>query len=168
MRSEQIAMDESIPMTRSGYNKLKAELEQMETVQMPAIADKIAHARSEGDLSENAEYHAQREAQGLLQAKINLVKTKLSRANIIDPSTLPRDQVSFGATVVVRDPDLDDEETFTLVGAGEEDYNQGRILTNSPLGQALIGRKIGEVVDVPAPKGTYQLEIVQIRFEFAE
>jgi transcription elongation factor GreA len=161
-------MDEIVPMTRSGYNKLKAELEQMETVQMPAIAEKIGQARSEGDLSENAEYHAQREAQGLLQAKINLVKTKLSRASIIDPTTLPRDQVSFGATVVVRDPDLDDEETYTLVGAGEEDYNEGRILTNSPLGQALIGRKIGDVVDVPAPKGTYQLEIVQIRFDFVE
>ena len=161
-------MDEYIPMTRTGYNKLKAEMEHMETVLMPAIAEKIAHARAEGDLSENAEYHAQREAQGLLQAKINLVKTKLSRANIIDPATLPRDQVSFGATVIVKDPDLGDEEVFTLVGAGEENYNEGRILTNSPLGQALIGRKIGEVVDVPAPKGTYQLEIVSIRFEFFE
>jgi transcription elongation factor GreA len=161
-------MDESIPMTRSGYNKLKSELEHMETVLMPAIAEKIAHARSEGDLSENAEYHAQREAQGLLQAKINLVKTKLSRASIIDPATLPRDQVSFGATVVVRDPDLGDDEVFTLVGAGEEDYNLGRILTNSPLGQALLGKKIGQVVDVPAPKGTYQLEIIEIRYEFAD
>ncbi|HZL91687.1 MAG TPA: transcription elongation factor GreA [Pirellulaceae bacterium] len=161
-------MDDSIPMTRSGYNKLKAELTHMETVLMPAIAEKIAHARSEGDLSENAEYHAQREAQGLLQAKINLVKTKLSLANIIDPASLPRDQVSFGATVVVKDPDLGDEEVFTLVGAGEEDYNQGRILSNSPLGQALLGKKIGQVVDVPAPKGTYQLEIMQIRYEFAD
>jgi transcription elongation factor GreA len=161
-------MDEFIPMTRSGYNKLKAELDHMETVLMPAIAEKIAHARSEGDLSENAEYHAQREQQGLLQAKINLIKTKLSRATIIDPATLPRDQVSFGATVVVKDPDLGDEEVFTLVGAGEEDYNLGRILVNSPLGQALLGKKIGQVVDVPAPKGTYQLEIVDIRYEFAE
>lgn len=161
-------MDEYIPMTRTGYNKLKAEMDHMESVLMPAIAEKIASARAEGDLSENAEYHAQREAQGLLQAKINLVKSKLSRANIIDPATVPRDQVSFGATVVVKDPDLGDEEVFTLVGAGEEDYNQGRILTNSPLGQALIGKKIGQVVDVPAPKGTYQLEIVEIRFDFAE
>lgn len=161
-------MDDYIPMTRSGYNKLKAEMQHMETVLMPAIAEKIAHARSEGDLSENAEYHAQREAQGLLQAKINLIKTKLTQATIIDPSTLPRDQVSFGATVVVKDPDLGDEEVFTLVGVGEEDYNLGRILANSPLGQALNGKKVGQVVDVPAPKGTYQLEIVDIRFEFVE
>jgi transcription elongation factor GreA len=161
-------MDEYIPMTRSGYNKLKAEMQHMESVLMPAIAEKIASARAEGDLSENAEYHAQREAQGLLQAKINLIKSKLSRANIIDPSKLPRDQVSFGATVVVKDPDLGDEEVFTLVGAGEENYNEGRILTDSPLGQALIGRKLGDTVDVPAPKGTYQLEIVEIRFEFVE
>ena len=161
-------MDDYVPMTRTGYNKLKAEMEHMESVLMPAIAEKIASARAEGDLSENAEYHAQREAQGLLQAKINLVKSKLSRANIIDPATLRRDQVSFGATVVVKDPDLGDEEIFTLVGAGEENYNEGRILTDSPLGQALIGRKPGEVVDVPAPKGTYQLEIVSIRFDFVD
>src|SRR4026207_1202431 len=99
------AMDEYVPMTRNGFNKLKAETEQMERVEMPAIAEKIAAARSEGDLKENAEYHAQREAQGLLQAKINLIKGKLARAQIIDPATLPRDQVCFGATVTVKDVD---------------------------------------------------------------
>ena len=91
-------MDDYVPMTRSGFNKLKADLERMEGVEMPLIAEKIGAARSEGDLKENAEYHAQREAQGLLQARINLIKSKLSKANIIDPSTLPKDQVSFGAT----------------------------------------------------------------------
>src|SRR5262245_32193179 len=116
-------MDDTVPMTRAGFAKLKAEAERMENVEMPAIAEKIAAARSEGDLSENAEYHAQREAQGMLQAKINLIKTKLARATIIDTSTLPRDQVCFGATVVVKDVDLGDEEEYTLVGAGEEDYN---------------------------------------------
>ena len=161
-------MDEFIPMTRTGYNKLKAEMEHMETVLMPAIAEKIASARAEGDLSENAEYHAQREAQGLLQAKINLVKSKLSRANIIDPATLPRDQVSFGATVVVKDPDLGDEEVFTLVGAGEEDYDQGRILTNSPLGAGLLGKKIGQTAKIPAPKGSYELEILSISFGYLD
>lgn len=161
-------MDDYIPMTRSGFNKLKADLERMEGVEMPAIAEKIGAARSEGDLKENAEYHAQREAQGLLQARINLIKSKLSKANIIDPSTLPKDQVSFGATVVVKDVDLGDEEEYTLVGSGEEDYDRARILVTSPLGQGLLGKKIGETATIPAPKGSYDLEIVAIRFDFLE
>ncbi len=161
-------MDEYIPMTRAGFNKLKADMERMDGVEMPAIAEKIGAARSEGDLKENAEYHAQREAQGLLQARINLIKSKLSKANIIDPSTLPKDQVSFGATVVVKDVDLGDEEEYTLVGSGEEDYNRARILVTSPLGQGLLGKKIGDTATIPAPKGSYDLEIVAIRFDFLE
>ena len=161
-------MDEYVPMTRGGFNKLKADLERMEGVEMPAIAEKIGTARGEGDLKENAEYHAQREAQGLLQARINLIKSKLSKANIIDPSTLPKDQVSFGATVVVRDVDLGDEEEYTLVGSGEEDYNRGRILVTSPLGQGLLGKKIGQTATIPAPKGTYDLKVVSIRFDYLE
>jgi transcription elongation factor GreA len=161
-------MEEYVPMTREGFNKLKAEAERMESVQMPAIAEKIAAARAEGDLKENAEYHAQREAQGLLQAKINLIKTKLARAQIIDPATMPRDQVCFGATVIVKDADVGDEEEYTLVGAGEEDYDKGRILVTSPLGQGLIGKRIGETANIPAPKGSYDLEVVAIRFDYLE
>lgn len=161
-------MDEYVPMTREGYNKLKADMERMDGVEMPAIAEKIGAARSEGDLKENAEYHAQREAQGLLQAKINLIKGKLARAQIIDPSTLPRDQVCFGATVTVKDVDLGDEEEYTLVGAGDEDYNKGRILVTSPLGQGLLGKKIGDTAEIPAPKGSYELEVVSISFEYLE
>src|SRR3954469_12963343 len=108
-----MTMDDYVPMTRAGFNKLKAEMEQLDREQMPAIAEKIAAARAEGDLRENAEYHAQREAQGLLQAKINLIKSKLSKAQIIDPATLPRDQVAFMATVVVKDLAYGDEETYT-------------------------------------------------------
>lgn len=161
-------MDDYVPMSREGFNKLKADLERMEDVEMPAIVEKIASARSEGDLKENAEYHAQREAQGMLQAKINLVKTKLARAQIIDPATLPRDQVCFGSTVIVKDVDLGDEEEYTLVGAGEEDYDKGRILVTSPLGQGLLGKRIGETAEIPAPKGSYELEVVAIRFDFLE
>ena len=161
-------MDDYVPMSREGFNKLKADLERMEGVEMPAIAEKIAEARSEGDLKENAEYHAQREAQGMLQAKINLVKGKLARAQIIDPATLPRDQVCFGSTVIVKDVDLGDEEEYTLVGAGEEDYDKGRILVTSPLGQGLLGKRIGETAEIPAPKGSYELEVVAIRFDFLE
>jgi transcription elongation factor GreA len=161
-------MEDSVPMTREGFNKLKAEMERMDRVEMPAIAEKIAAARAEGDLKENAEYHAQREAQGLLQAKINLIKSKLARAQIIDPATLPRDQVSFGATVTVRDVDLGDEEEYTLVGAGEEDYNNGRILVTSPLGQGLLGKRIGDRAEIPAPKGSYELEILSISYAWLE
>lgn len=161
-------MDDYFPMTREGYNKLKAEVERLEQVEMPAIAEKIAAARAEGDLRENAEYHAQREAQGLLQAKINLLKTKLARAQIIDPATLPRDQVAFGATVTVRDVEFGDEEEYTLVGAGEEDYDRGRILVTSPLGQGLLGKRVGERAVIPAPKGSYELEILAIRFDYLE
>src|SRR5262245_39152545 len=163
-----MAMDDYVPMTREGFNKLKADVERMDSVEMPAIAEKIAAARSEGDLKENAEYHAQREAQGLLQAKINLIKSKLARAQIIDPATLPRDQVCFGATVVVKDVDFGDEEEYTLVGAGDEKYDKGRILLTSPLGQGLVGKRIGDKAEIPAPKGSYELEVVAIRFDYLE
>jgi transcription elongation factor GreA len=161
-------MEDYVPMTRTGFNKLKAEAERMERVEMPAIAEKIAAARAEGDLKENAEYHAQREAQGMLQARINLLKTKLARAQIIDPSKLPRDQVCFGSTVTVKDVDMGDEEEYTLVGAGDEDYDKGRILLTSPLGQGLVGKRIGEKAEIPAPKGSYELEIIAIRFDYLE
>jgi len=161
-------MDDYVPMTREGFNKLKSDADRMENVDMPAITEKIAAARAEGDLKENAEYHAQREAQGLLQAKINLLKSKLARAQIIDPATLPRDQVCFGSTVTVKDTDFGDEEQYTLVGAGEEDYDKGRILVTSPIGQGLLGKRIGEKAQIPAPKGSYELEVLSIKFDFLE
>ena len=134
-------MNDPVYMTREGYDKLRAEVENMENVQMPAIAEMIAQARGEGDLSENAEYHAQRENQGMTQAKINLLKDKLRRAQIIDPSKVNREVAAFGATVKVRDLDFDDEEEFTLVGTGEDDPDKGRIQVTSPLGQGLVGRQ---------------------------
>jgi len=158
-------MSDYIPMTQAGYNKIKAELERLDNIEMPAIAEKIAEARAEGDLRENAEYHAQREKQGLTQAKINLLRDKLSRATIIDPSTLPKDEVVFGCTVKVKDLDFDDEEEFTLVGAGEEDYDTGKILVTSPIGQGLLGKKIGQTAEIAAPKGTIKFEVVDIRWD---
>lgn len=160
-----MSMSEFIPMTRAGYEKIKAEVEHLEGVEMPAIAARIAAARSEGDLSENAEYHGARESQGLLQAKINLLRDKLARASLVDPSKLPKDEVVFGATVVVKDLEFDDEEVFILVGAGEEDYDAGKILVTSPLAQGLLGKKKGERTEIPVPKGTMRFEIIDIRFE---
>jgi transcription elongation factor GreA len=158
-------MADNIPMTRKGYEKKKAELAHMDGVLMPDIAEKIAQARGEGDLKENAEYHAQREAQGQLQAKINLLRDQLARAAIYDPSTSPKDQVAFGATVTVKDLAYGDEEEYTLVGSGEEDYDKGKILVTSPVGQGLLGKKIGQVAEIAAPKGKIRFEVVAIRYE---
>ena len=158
-------MSDVIPMTRTGYDKIKAELDHLEGVELPAIIARVATARNEGDLNENAEYHGARESQGLLQAKINLLRDKLARATLVDTSKLPKDEVVFGATVVVKDLDFGDEEIFVLVGAGEEDYDAGRILVTSPLAQGLLGKKKGEKAEIPVPKGTMSFEILEIRFE---
>ncbi|HEX3655717.1 MAG TPA: transcription elongation factor GreA [Pirellulales bacterium] len=153
-----------IPVSRTGYEKLMADLKHMEEVEMPAIAVRIAEARAAGDLRENAEYHGARETQGMLQAKINLLRDKLSRADIVDMSQLPKDEVAFGCTVVVKDLDFGDQEEFTLVGAGDEDYDAGRILITSPLAQGLVGKKVGQRAEIDVPAGTMKFEIVEIRF----
>jgi len=155
----------SVPMTREAYHRKRTEVELMEGDQMSAITEKIAEARAEGDLKENAEYHAQREAQGLLQAKINQIKGELSRAQIIDMANVPRDEVAFGATVKVLDLDFDDEEEMTLVGAGDEDYDAGKYLITSPIGQGLLGSKIDDIVEIDVPAGTMRFKIIEIRYE---
>jgi transcription elongation factor GreA len=158
-------MSDRMPMTRTGYDKIKAEIYELENEQMPVIEKRIGAARAEGDLSENAEYHGARESQGLLQAKINMLKDKIARADIIDVSTLPKDQVVFGVTVKVKDLDFGDTEEFTLVGAGEEDYDAGKILVTSPLAQGLIGKKIGDKVAIEVPAGTNRFQVLDIRIE---
>jgi len=158
-------MHSSVPMTREGFNKIKAEVQRLENEELPLVTEKIAEARAEGDLKENAEYHAQRENQGMLMAKINELKTKLASASIIDPSTLPKDEVVFGCTVTVEDAIHGDEESFTLVGAGEEDYNRGRILVTSPMGQGLIGKKIGQIAEIQAPAGMIKFKVINISFD---
>jgi transcription elongation factor GreA len=157
-------MDDRIPMTREGYEKLKKDLERMENGEMLAVAKRIAAARDMGDLSENAEYHAAREDQGILQAKINALKGKLSHAFIVDKSTLPTDSVVFGCRVRVKDLELDEEEWFHLVGPGEEDYTQNKILTSSPIGQGLVGKKLGQIAEIQVPKGVIRFEILEISF----
>ncbi len=158
-------MSERIPMTRAGYNKLKAELDELQNEKMPEIERRIGAARAEGDLSENAEYHGARESQGLLLAKINLLRDKLARAAIMDPAKVPKNQVAFGCTVIVKDLDFGDTEEFTLVGAGEEDYDNGRINVASPLAQGLVGKKVGDQVEVAVPAGVNRFEVLEIRFE---
>jgi transcription elongation factor GreA len=156
-------MSERVPMTRTGYDKLKADLEQLHAVELPKILERLANARAEGDLSENAEYHGAQESRGLIEARINVLRDKLSRAVLLDPAQFPKDQVAFGSTVRVKDLNFDDEEEFTLVGAGEEDYDSGKILITSPLAQGLVGKKIGEQVEISVPQGTLKFEILEIR-----
>ena len=153
---------ERIPMSREGYEKLKADLDRMQNVEMIEVAKRIAAAREHGDLSENAEYHAAREDQGMLQARINQLKDKLSRAYFVDRNNLPSDTVVFGARVQVKDLDLGGEETFELVGPGDEDYDNNKILTSSPIAQGLLGKKRGDVAEIQAPMGKLRFEILDI------
>jgi transcription elongation factor GreA len=161
-------MSDRIPMTRAGYDKLKAELDHMQNVEMPVLEERVGKARAEGDLSENAEYHGARESLQLFRARVNALRDKLSRAVIVDSSRVPKDEVGFGATVVVKDLDLDEDEEFTLVGAGEEDYLAGKILVTSPLAQGLVGKKAGDVAEIAVPKGTIRYQIVEIRYADAQ
>lgn len=158
-------MSDRIPMTQEAYNRIKAEVEELDNVEMPKIAAKIGEARAEGDLKENAEYHAQRENQGMLQARINEKKSQLARAMIIDMSKVNKSQISFGATVKIKDLDFDDEEEFTLVGEGDEDYDTGKIKCTSPIGRGLLGKKVGETAEIEAPKGVIKFEVLEIRYE---
>ena len=151
------------PITREGHDKLKKEIEELET-ELVKVTEAVAEAREEGDLKENAEYHGQRERQGYIQAKINQLKSKLAGCTIVDKSSLPKGVVTFGSTVTVKDIDLDDEETYEFVGPGEEDYNGDvmKILTTSPIATALMHKKVGDTVTVEIPNGTIDLEIVKI------
>jgi len=157
-------MSDRIPMTRAGYDKLKAELDHMQNVEMPKLEERVALARAEGDLSENAEYHGARESLQLLRARAAVLRDKLARATIVDPSKVAKDEVAFGCTVTVKDLDTGEEEQFTLVGAGEEDYAAGKILVTSPLAQGLVGKKAGDRAEIQVPMGTMRFEILSIRF----
>ncbi|MCR4411859.1 MAG: transcription elongation factor GreA [Thermoguttaceae bacterium] len=151
-------------MTRAGYDKLKAELDRLEHDEMRVLEERVARARAEGDLSENAEYHGARESLAMLHARANVLRDKLARAVIVQSPQGSKDEVAFGATVVVKDLDLDEQEEFTLVGAGEEDYAAGKILVTSPLAQGLVGKKVGDVAEIRVPMGIMRYEILEIRF----
>ncbi|MFV0445812.1 MAG: transcription elongation factor GreA [Planctomycetaceae bacterium] len=152
------------PITREGYDKLVAEIKRLESEVMPQIAQAIAEARAEGDLRENAEYHGQREEQGRVHAKIQQLKTTLSLCDIVEKADMPKGVVTFGSTVTVKDLDLDDLEKYEFVGPGEEDYDGPvmKILTTSPIAKGLLGKKVGDVVEVDVPRGKMRLEVTEI------
>ena len=156
---------DAIPMTREGYNKIRAEIDRMETDEMPVILERLASARAEGDLKENAEYHGARESQGLLQARINELKSKLSRATIIDTSTMPQDEIRFGATITVKRKGGRGQQVYTLVGAGEENYEEGKILVTSPLAQGFLGKKKGDTAEIEVPAGLAEFAILDVVYE---
>ena len=155
-------MSDSIPMTRDGYNKLRQELDRMEQDEMPVIVARIAEARAEGDLKENAEYHGARESQGLLQARINELKGKLSRAVIMDMASGPQDEIRFGVRFKVKRLSNGMTEEYELVGVGEEDFDEGKILSTSPLGRGFAGKKVGQTAEIEVPAGLLKFEILSI------
>ena len=156
--------DDSIPMTREGYDKLRGELERFRGPMMIEITKRVATAREMGDLSENAEYHAAREDQGQLSARINELADRIARAVIVDPSALPKDRVVFGSRVKVKDLEFNEDETFELVGPGQENPEKGRILSTSPIGEGLLGKKKGDTAEIPIPSGKLRYKILEISF----
>jgi transcription elongation factor GreA len=155
---------EKIPMTPAGLITLEDELRQLRSIERPAVIRAIAEARDHGDLSENAEYHAARERQSFIEGRITELEDIISRAQVIDASTLSGDIVRFGATVTLADEDNDDESIFRIVGQHEADIRSGLLSVHSPLGRALIGKHIGESVEVSTPGGSKSYEIVNVRF----
>jgi transcription elongation factor GreA len=156
-------MLEKVPITPGGAQRLREEVSRLKE-ERPRISREIGIAREHGDLSENAEYHAAKERQGLVEARIKDLEDKLARAEIIDPSKLSGDRVRFGATVTLTNLDTDEETTYQIVGADEADINQGTISISAPLSRALIGKSLGDEVVVTLPAGTRRYEIGNIEF----
>jgi transcription elongation factor GreA len=158
-----MATVEKMPMLKEGYELISKELVRLKTIERPEVIDAIEEARAHGDLSENAEYHAAKERQGQIEATIADYEDRMSRAVVIDPSELSGDKVVFGATVTLIDED-DKPIRYQIVGQIEADAKKGRISYNSPLGRALIGRKLGDDVEVTVPSGDRYYAVDKIEF----
>ncbi len=155
---------EKIPMTPEGLTQLESELRRLRIDERPAIIRAIAEAREHGDLSENAEYHAARERQSFIEGRIAELEDIISRADPIDSSRMNNDIIRFGATVMLADEDTEDESTYRIVGSHESDVGGGRLSITSPLGRALIGKRLGEIVEVTTPRGYKSYEVVKIAY----
>lgn len=156
---------DKVPMTLEGFTNLETELKRLKTVERPEIIKAIATAREHGDLSENAEYHAARERQGFVEGRVGDIEDMVRRAEVIDVSKLSGKIIKFGATVKVADEDTDEENTYQLVGEHEADISAGRLSITSPLSRALIGKTIGDSVEVMSPGGTRSYEILNVRYK---
>ena len=157
-------MVDKVPMTVPGYAALEAELKRRQQEERPRIIQAISEARSHGDLSENAEYHAAKESQSLNEGRIAELEDKLSRAEVIDVTKLSGATVKFGATLTLVDEDTDEEKTYQIVGEAEADVKSGKVSITSPIARALIGKKVGDTVEVNTPGGGKSYEVLKVAF----
>ncbi len=154
-----------VPMTGRGYSRLEEELRRLKTVERPKVIRALEDARGHGDIAENAEFHAAKERQAYVEGRVMELEDKLSRAEVIDVSKLSGEVVQFGATVTLADEDTDEESTYQIVGADESDIKAGLLSVTSPLGRALIGKSVGDLVDVSTPSGAKSYEIIKVRYK---
>ena len=158
-------MSNKIPMTADGYAKLESELNDLKSTARPQVIQAIAEAREHGDLSENAEYHAARDRQSFIEGRVAEIEDTLARAEVIDVSKLSGDTVKFGATVTLADEDTDAETTYQIVGEVEADVKEGRIAVTSPIARGIIGRRVGDSVEIETPGGAKGFEIVDVAYQ---
>ncbi len=155
----------SVPITVLGKKKLEEELKQLKTVERPKVIQEIATARAHGDLSENAEYDAAKEKQSFIEGRISEIDDKLARAQVVDPKSIKSDRIVFGATMLLKDADTEEEKSYQIVGVDEVDIKAGKLSIESPIARQLLNKKVGDVVVVKVPKGEMEYEILEIRFE---
>ncbi len=153
----------NIPISKKGFQDLENELERLKK-ERPAVIQAIKEAREEGDLKENAGYDAARERQGMLEARISYIESRMAQFNVIDVTTLSGNKAIFGATVTVEDLESGEQKSFTLLGPDEADYTQGSISVQSPVGKALLGKEVGDEIYVDAPRGRINYEVIDIQF----
>ena len=158
-------MSERVPITANGLARLEEELRYLRTTARPEIIKAIAQAREHGDLSENAEYHAARERQSFIEGRVAELEDKTSRAEVIDVASLSGDTVKFGATVTLADEDTDEEMTYQIVGEVESDIREGRLSITAPLCRAIIGKSVGDSVEVSTPKGEKGYEVIKVEYK---
>jgi transcription elongation factor GreA len=156
---------ERVPMTVEGFNTLESELQRLKSEERPRIIQQIAEARAHGDLSENAEYHAAKEAQGLNEARVADLEDSLGRADVIDTSKLSGDTVKFGATVTLVDEDTEEKVKYKIVGDFEASVREGKISISSPIARALIGKSKNDTAEVTTPKGSRSYQILKIEWK---
>ena len=153
---------ERIPTTREGFEKMRDEIRQLEEVEMPKIAQKIADARAEGDLSENAEYHMAKQRQEFVRARLGQLKRRMADLSLVNMANIPKDKAALGSTLVVDDSTKDEELSYKLVTSEESDVSKDLISTTSPIGRALLGKKVGDVSEVVTPTGKRELEVLKL------
>jgi transcription elongation factor GreA len=158
-------MTTKLPITLAGFNQLQEEIKVLKTIDRPAVIQAIADAREHGDLKENAEYHAARERQSFIEGRLLELEDRLSRVDVIDPAKMSGDTIKFGATVKVVDEDSSEEHTYQIVGEYEADFEKGKLSLSAPLSRALIGKAVGDMVEVKTPKGTKSYEILKVIYK---